>query len=299
MYQNIKRYYDIYPLIKPTVKMRILYIISILIMMYQKPMAQSLKVMTYNIRLDVPKDGENNWDHRKESVVELLNFYHPDIFGIQEGLPHQVHYLDSALTDYSYFGVGREDGKDKGEFSALYYDTNRVKLIRQSTFWLSPTSDKVSVGWDAALPRICTYGLFEDTTTKKKFWVFNTHFDHIGVLARKNSASLIIKKVEEVNTDNLPVVVMGDLNSEPDSEPIKTFNDAFTDAASISKKAPYGPEGTFNGFDIEQLLTRRIDYIFVKGMEVQSLHQIDDRKKNNYYVSDHLPVMAEVELINQ
>lgn len=261
--------------------------------------AQSIKVITYNIRLDVPKDGENNWNHRKESVVELLKYYHPGIFGIQEGLPHQVHYLDSALIKYTYVGVGRDDGKEKGEFSALYYDTSLFELIKQSTFWLSEKSNEVSVGWDAALPRICTYGLFEDKTTEKKFWVFNTHFDHIGVLARKNSAALILKKIEEINTDDFPVIVMGDLNSEPDSDPIKTFGTAFKDAASISKKIPYGPKGTFNGFNTEQSVTRRIDYIFVKDMEVLSLIQIDDRKKNNYYVSDHLPVMAVLEPISR
>lgn len=276
--------------------MRRLLIISLLFMVHFSSNAQTYKVMTFNIRLDVPKDGENNWEHRKASLTKLIKSYHPDIFGIQEGLPHQVHYLDSTLQDYTYVGVGREDGKEKGEFSALYFDTTRLDIIHHSTFWLSGTSEIPSVGWDAALPRICTYGLFEDKETKQRFWIFNTHFDHVGIMARNGSATLIIQKMKEVNTENVPVVIMGDLNSENESEAIKILSYVLEDATLISKNPLKGPSGTFNGFEIDQPITRRIDYIFVNNFIVDSIVHINDKRENNLNISDHLPVMAELEI---
>lgn len=256
-------------------------------------MAQPLKVMTYNIRYDNPNDGINNWEHRKNAIVELIAHYQPSIFGIQEGLFHQVSYLDSALRDYNYFGIGR-DGNQKGEYSAIFFNKKKLKVIEQSTFWLSETSDKVSRGWDAALPRICTFGLFEDLKTGQRFWVFNTHFDHKGIKARNNSAALILEKIKEINTETLPIVLMGDFNSTPESTAIKTLSKALTEASSVSQTPISGPKGTFNGFDKDSPLTDRIDYIFVKGLIVLSVAHIEDRKKDGYWISDHLPVMAEL-----
>ena len=155
--------------------------------------AQSHSFMTYNIRYATERDGVNAWSNRKAFLSDQIKFYSPDVFGIQEGLLRQVSYLDSALTQYQYIGVGRDDGKEKGEFSAIFYDTEKLKVIENSTFWLSETPEKISIGWDAAMERICTYALFENLVSGQKFYVFNTHFDHIGKVAREKSADLILK----------------------------------------------------------------------------------------------------------
>jgi endonuclease/exonuclease/phosphatase family metal-dependent hydrolase len=182
----------------------------------------------------------------------------------------------------------------EGEFCAIYFDTTRYKIRNNSTFWLSETPDAVSVGWDAALERICTYGLFDDKNSGEKFWVFNTHFDHLGVIARKKSSALILKKIKEINTQSLPVILMGDFNSISDSEPIKILKKDLIDALQISLDILKGPQGTFNDFDEMLPIDNRIDYIFTKNVKVLSYRHIDDRLNNNRHISDHLPVMIEI-----
>jgi len=255
---------------------------------------QSHFLISYNIRYDNNWDVENSWSLRKNSIRQLLNDYNPSIFGIQEGLLNQVDFIDSSLIKYDYVGVGRDDGKMEGEFCAIYFDTTRYKIRNNSTFWLSETPDVVSVGWDAALERICTYGLFENKTSGEEFWVFNTHFDHLGVIARKKSSALILKKIKEINTQSLPVILMGDFNSIPDSDPIKILKSDLIDALQISLENLEGPQGTFNGFDMMLPIDNRIDYIFTKNVKVLSYRHIDDRLNNNRHISDHLPVMIEI-----
>lgn len=253
--------------------------------------SQNINLISYNIRYDNKGDSINNWNDRKETMAALIQHYDADIVGTQEALHHQVTYLDSALPGFSYLGVGRDDGKEKGEYTAIFYNTDKFKVLKTNTFWLSETPEKVSIGWDAALERICTYALFEDLGTKKQFWVFNTHFDHIGNKARTNSAQLIYKKINEINTTDLPVILMGDLNLTPDTEAIQFFKKYLTDAKDISKKPFYGPMGTFNGFKQDRVLKDRIDYFFVKDVNVLSYTHIDDRMANNKHISDHLPVL--------
>ena len=256
---------------------------------------QEYSVMSYNIRYDNLHDKNNSWENRKDGIVNLLNYYHPDLFGIQEGLYYQLQFIDKNLVDYSFVGVGRENGDKNGEFSAVFYDTTKFSLVTTSTFWLSETSDTVSVGWDAMLERICTYGLFENLKTKNRIWVFNTHFDHIGEKAREKSAELILSKTDELNSTDLPVIVMGDLNSYPDSKPIQIFKSRLSDALEISVKPIYGPTGTFNGFNSNEMVESRIDYVFTSKLSVLSCIHIDDRLNNNSFVSDHLPVFVTVE----
>lgn len=255
--------------------------------------SQTTSFMTINIRYDNPNDTPNNWYERKAEMVQLLNHYEPEIFGIQEGLAHQVSYLDSTLTDYQYIGVGRDDGKTQGEYSAIFFDTTVYEVIEQSTFWLSETPDEISVGWDASMERICTYGLFKHKASGLQCWVFNAHFDHIGEAARSNSASLILTKIRQLNKQNLPVVVMGDFNALPVSRAITAFKTALDDGQDISIKPFYGPVGTFNRFS-DQVLPGRIDYIFTSKLKVLTYVHIDDRRENNLFISDHLPVMVEV-----
>jgi len=253
-------------------------------------------IISYNIRYDNKWDKNNNWLLRRERLCRQLRDYHPSIFGIQEGLLHQVAFIDIALPNYDYIGVGRDDGETKGEFCAIYFDTTRFEIIENSTFWLSENPEEVSIGWDAAMERICTYGLFAEKESEKKIWVFNTHFDHIGQNSRKESAELILNKINTINKQLYPVILMGDFNSTPESSPIKVIKNEFDDALDISSSKLSGPLGTFNGFDFKHPTDKRIDYIFAKNLKIRSYRHVDDRLKNNHFISDHLPVMVEVKL---
>ena len=257
--------------------------------------SQPHSIISYNIRYDNDWDIENSWKIRRNKVSQILVQYSPSIIGIQEGLLNQVQYIDSSLIDYDYVGVGRDDGKKKGEFCAIYFDTTRYVLLKNSTFWLSETPDTISVGWDAALERICTYGLFKDRITKKEFWVFNTHFDHIGVVAREKSSELILKRIDKINRQSLPVVLMGDFNSTPNSPPVKEIKTELSDALKISLEKLQGPRGTFNGFNEDLPIEKRIDYIFTNDLKVISYTHINDRLNNNRHISDHLPVMIKIQ----
>ena len=256
--------------------------------------SQPHTIISYNIRYDNNWDIENSWEIRRNNIIQMLIKYSPSILGIQEGLLTQVKYIDSSLINYDYVGVGRDDGKEKGEFCAIYFDTSRYVLLKNSTFWLSETPDTISVGWDAALERICTYGLFKDRITKKEFWVFNTHFDHIGIIAREKSSRLILKRIKKINRQSLPVILMGDFNSIPNSPPVKEIITELSDALQLSTEKLHGPRGTFNGFNEDLPIEKRIDYIFTKKLKVLSYRHINDRLENNRHISDHLPVMIKI-----
>ena len=254
--------------------------------------AQTIDIISYNIRYDNPGDAPNNWDNRKDFLISQLNFYNPDVFGIQEGLIHQVKEIDEGLQDYAYFGVGRDHGDERGEHTAVFYNTKRVRLLEQSTFWLSLTPEKPSKGWDAALPRTCTYGIFQNKSDGSKFMVFNTHFDHVGVKAREESSKLILEKIKELNTEDYPVVVTGDFNLESDSPGVQVILKEMADTHIAAGANAFGPEGTFNGFEFNKPVERRIDYIFVSDdFEVLKSAILSD-SEDTRYPSDHLPVFA-------
>ncbi len=260
-------------------------------------LSQDLKIMSYNIKLDYPKEGKNSWTNRKPFMVNQIKFYEPDVLGVQEAMPNQMKNLDSLLTDYSFVGVGRDDGKDEGEYSAIFYKKNDLEVVKSSTFWLSQTPDKVSMGWDAVCNRVCTYALFQHKETKKKFWVFNTHFDHVGKEARTKSAVLILDKIKGLNTENHPVFLTGDFNMEPNHESIDYITQTLKDSKEVTE-LDFGPEGTFNGFHFDQPVTRRIDYVFVsEDVEVNKYAVLSD-SWNMQYPSDHLPVLIEAKLTN-
>lgn len=260
--------------------------------------AQETRVMTYNIKYDNTNDTINNWNGRKGAIVDLIKHYRPDFLGTQEVLHNQLLYLDNSLGSHSYIGVGREDGKQKGEYSPVFYNTSKFELLKNRTFWLSEIPDEVSVGWDAALERICTYGLFKNRNTGLELYVFNSHFDHIGKVARTESAMLILQKIQEINSENLPVILMGDLNLTPDTAPIRLIKTKMEDGLEISKEPFYGPSGTFSGFDHKMIVNKRIDYIFTKNVKVKSYIHIDDKMENNKYISDHLPVLLTLDTKN-
>lgn len=257
---------------------------------------QNLKIMTYNIRLDVASDGENAWPNRKDYFNSQITFYSPDIFGVQEATPNQVLEIASAQTNYNRFGIGREEN-GTGEACTIYYKKDRFKVEQSNTFWLSETPNVVSRGWDAACNRVCTYGLFKDLKTKKTFWVFNLHLDHMGEVARVKGVQLALSKIKELNTKNYPVFLMGDFNSEPDTKQIVEIKKVMDDTKDISIEKPFGPSGTFNDFKHNEPVTLLLDYIFVSknsGLKIQK-HAVLSDSKDLKYPSDHLPVLIEID----
>jgi len=253
--------------------------------------------MSYNIRLDLKSDGENQWDKRKDKVAALMNYYEADFIGGQEVQHHQLTYLLEHLNGYSYIGVGRDDGKEAGEYSCIFYKKDKFEVLRQSTFWLSTTPDTVSKGWDAAIVRVCTYGLFKNKKTKQIFWVFNTHFDHIGRQARLESAKLIVKKIKELNTKNYPVLLSGDFNSKPDDEPSQYMMANMQNIRNISKLL-HGNTDTWNAFKFNEKPNGCIDYIFTnndKRISVSKFATLTD-SYDMKYPSDHFPILATVQI---
>lgn len=255
---------------------------------------KKLKIMSYNIRWNSPNDGFNHWNNRKSNVAQLILKESPDFVGMQEVVHGQLEYIDSVLSDYAYIGVGREDGQTKGEYSPIFYRKESFTLLKTKTFWLSETPDRVSVGWDAALERICTYGQFQHTESKQRFWVFNTHFDHVGTQARRAATALIIQKMRTLNTDNEPAILTGDLNLTPDTQAIKALQREFTDSGSAFDTSPE-QAATFNGFDTLAIGTRRIDYIFSSGLKLINASRLLHKTSQGGWASDHHPVQAKFE----
>jgi endonuclease/exonuclease/phosphatase family metal-dependent hydrolase len=254
-----------------------------------------IKAMSYNIRLDIASDGDNRWDLRKDKVAGLMNYYEADFIGMQEVLLNQLKYLQEHLIEYNFIGVGRDDGKEAGEFSCIFFKKDEFNVIQQSTFWLSPTPDSPSKAWDAAYKRVCTYGLFQDKKTKQRFWVFNTHFDHVGKTARLESAKLIIERIHELNNKNFPVILMGDFNSRPEEPPVEYIIANMDNSRAISKMV-HGPADTWNAFKFHEKPNGCIDYVFVskdKKITVSKFITITD-SYDLKYPSDHLPVMATI-----
>ncbi len=255
--------------------------------------AQS-KIMSFNIRYDNPNDGLNWWDLRKNEVVELLKYYRPDFIGIQEALPNQTKYIAENLDAYKFIGHGRDGLDTDSEGVPIFYNSTKYELLEEEQFWLSETPEKVSRGWDAALNRIVVYGIFRSKATNQTFHVFNTHFDHMGETARLKSAELLVNYIRKNNFVHKKVVLMGDFNILPSESPIKLIEQVFKDSYRIEDLPVYGPIGTFSGFDTIETVTKRIDYIFTKNVDIKSYRCIDDKRKNNLYPSDHFPIIIEI-----
>jgi endonuclease/exonuclease/phosphatase family metal-dependent hydrolase len=260
--------------------------------------AQDLNVMSFNIRLNIASDSLNAWPYRKDYVASEVLFHEIHILGVQEALHDQMLDLKSRLNKFSYAGGARDDGKTKGEYSAIFYDTSRLQLLRTQTFWLSLTPEVPgSKSWDAAITRIVTWARFKDRKTKTSFYVFNTHFDHMGQTARKESAGLLKNKVAEIAGQN-HVIIMGDFNAPPTEESIKRLVDKtdtlqFTDTKELSETPHYGPTGTFNGFSNKEKNNLPIDYIFTRGKKWKvRKHATISQTWGGRFASDHFAVMA-------
>lgn len=261
--------------------------------------SKTTTVMSFNIRYDNPKDGAQNWHKRKANVVRMLHFYDVDIIGMQEVLNNQLQYLKDNLDQYSTIGVGREDGKTKGEFAPIFYKKERFDEIKSGTFWLSETPEKVSRGWDAALERIATWALLMDKNNNTEVLFINTHFDHRGQKARIESSRLLKKRTFEL-ADLRPVIITGDFNLTPESEGIKRLlepekSHAILNSSEIAKYT-YGPEWTTCGFDGRAFEKRKIiDYVFVKNIRKVNRYAVFAEMLNEIYLSDHCPVFVELE----
>lgn len=260
-----------------------------------------LNLMTFNVRYDNPSDSANNWKFRRDFAASMILKNRVDVMGTQEVLSNQLTDLLGAMPQYSYVGVGRKDGKTAGEYSAVFYRKDRFQLLRSGTFWLSENPNAVGIkGWDAAIERIVTWAVLKDKATGKEFAFVNTHFDHIGQVARRESAKLLLAKVDEI-ANGMPVIVSGDLNSTPDSEVIKILTDAntdnhLTDSRSIAAEI-LGPSWTFHGFGTVPVESRTIiDYIFIKNkVSVQQVSVISEMQ-GKIYLSDHNPVLVKASL---
>lgn len=258
-----------------------------------------LRVMSFNIRYDEPRDGVNAWANRKQHVADVIRFHKTDTAGLQEALATQLSDLKAALKIFGTCGVGRTDGKEGGEFSAIIYNTKRLKMQDCRTFWLSPTPDVPgSRGWDAAFPRVVSWARFKDRSSGRTFFHFNTHFDHMGKTARIESAKLLLEKIKLI-AGNKPFVVTGDLNFTEDAEAYGVLTQKgsesplLADARYISRNGHFGPTSTFSGF--KQLEPgRKIDHIFVsRGTDVAE-HAVLADQWDGLWASDHLPVLAEI-----
>jgi len=259
----------------------------------------SLRIMTFNVRVNVASDSSNAWPYRKDTAVSMIRFHKADIAGLQEALKEQVDDLAARLPEYGWFGIGRDDGKDAGEFMAVFYRTDRFDVLIDSTFWLSENPSTPGLSWDAACNRVVTLGKFKDKKTDKIFYLFNTHFDHKGQIARRESSKLLLKSINGI-AGTSPVIVTGDFNSTPDSEHYKILTQGdngikLIDSKNVSYYPHHGPTGTWTGFKTAYYPNRQpIDYIFIRNNVKVLLHGTLSDSFDGRFPTDHMPVLAEI-----
>lgn len=259
----------------------------------------NLKVMTFNIRMDTPVDGDYSWEHRKECAGQMVKEQNCDLIGTQEVLHHQLIDLQTALPQYAVVGVGREDGKTQGEYSAIFYKKDRFDELDAGTFWLSETPEMAgSKGWDGACERVASWALLKEKKTNQKVFFINTHLDHIGVTARREGVNLLLDRAFTL-AQGSPIVVTGDFNAEPTSDVIQNVvNTAQKNHLLNSQEVAEVKKGTnwtFHNYDRLPIEQREyIDYIFVSSPATVKSYKVLPMKYNNQFVSDHSPVVSEI-----
>jgi endonuclease/exonuclease/phosphatase family metal-dependent hydrolase len=279
-------------------KIRYFFLLLILSFTIPKTQAQQLNIGTYNLRYDNADDSVNGngWRQRYPVMAKIIRFNDLDIFGTQEGLYHMLNNLADSLPGYKWIGVGRDDGIQGGEHSAIFYKTTKFRIIKQGNFWLSTITDKPNKGWDAVLPRICTWAEFEEIRTGFKFYFFNLHMDHIGVIARRESAKLVLSKVREM-AQNVPTILTGDFNVDQTSESYAVVNNSglLKDSYDLSPiKLDY--DDSYNAFNVNKNNgNSRIDHIFVSKQFKVKRYAILTNTFHGRIPSDHYPVVAIVE----
>jgi len=256
----------------------------------------SLRVMSYNIRYLNTIDSINVWDNRKDKVAGLINYHQADLIGVQEAVLSQIKDLEAKLPDFAWYGVGRMDGKEDGEFSAIYYRKSRFKLLDSGTFWYSETPNTPgSKSWDDYFPRMASWVKLKDKQTGRTFFHFNTHYDHRGAFTREKSSEILVQQTAAI-AGKLPMLITGDFNTTETSKPYQVLvnNTGLQDAKYISQTPHYGPAGTSSGFWVKKTIRAKIDYIFVNKPVQVLQHAILTDQQDGRYFSDHLAVIAEV-----
>ena len=247
-----------------------------------------LSVMSFNIRYGDANDGTNSWPYRAGAVVEMIQDQNPDIFGVQEALDYQVKFLTEYPGNYKSVGVGRDDGKKKGEHMSIFYNKKVISLLKWGTFWLSETPDKPSLGWDAACYRTATWALLKDKRSGKKFYYVNTHLDHVGWEARRKGLALIVDRIDAMNPEGLPMILTGDFNMTADREEFNDLKERMQDAREIAPVTDHSC--TYHGWG--KVGGDPIDFIFVKGFLVESYETVRKPYAERNFVSDHYPIKA-------
>jgi endonuclease/exonuclease/phosphatase family metal-dependent hydrolase len=257
-----------------------------------------LRMMTFNIRYDNPGDSLNNWQYRKDVAAGIIKEYDVDLLGTQEVLNNQLNDLKERLPQYVAIGVGRADGKEAGEYSAIFYKKDKFEEEKSGYFWLSETPEIAgSKGWDGACERIATWAILKEKHTGKRLLFINTHLDHVGKVARREGVKLLLERAKAEN-NGLPVLITGDFNASPESEVIRHVlaDGKFFDTRLL---APSVPEvnGTFHGFGKIPVERRQIiDYVFVTGGIDVNSYAVVPEKRNDVYLSDHRPVVVHIEI---
>lgn len=259
--------------------------------------AQKLTVGTYNLRYDNPGDSGNLWVNRAPVVAALIRFHDFDIFGTQEGLKNQLDNITNALPQYARYGLGRDDGIDKGEHSAIFYKKDEFNLLNKGDFWLSQTPEKPSLGWDATCcNRICSWVYLQHKKSGRKFYFFNAHYDHQGVVAREESSKLILKKIKDI-AGKEPVIFTGDLNGSRSSEWYQAIaNSRILNDTYSQVKFPYANNASFNAFGKAKESTEIIDHIFVTDHFTVNKWGLLTDSYYGKFPSDHFPVLAEINM---
>ena len=267
-------------------------LLSVLFLCGCRTADESITLATFNIRCPVDKTP-HTWNERKPRCLAVIKQNRFDIFGVQEAIRFQLD--DLVGNEYQFIGGGRDDFKDKGEFSAILYRKDRFELIKGGTFGLSEKPDVPGFkSWKTAYPRIATWGLFRDKITGKVFIYYNTHLDHISELARINGIKLLVEHARK-NAAGKPLVISGDFNAKPDSGTYKTAKSLLLDSAVISQTPHTGPVYTFQGFG-RYKPEQPIDYIFVSKEFTVLSHKTDDTKFPEGFASDHFPVVTKLQI---
>lgn len=277
-------------------KQRILLIAVLLMATVTGLRAQSFTVGSFNIRYDNKSDTGNLWIKRAPVVANLIRFHGFDVLGVQEGLKNQIDDISNALPEYARYGKGRDDGKDAGEHSAIYYRKDKFKLLKSGDFWLSEMPDKPGKGWDATCcNRICSWVYLQDIASKKSFYTFNVHFDHQGVIARRESGKLVLARIKKIAGAD-PVLLTGDLNGARNSEwYLSIANSGVLKDVYAEVEFPYENNSSMNGFRTP-LGTAVIDHIFMsKDFSALKWGILTDTYFGKY-PSDHFPILAVVSL---
>ena len=248
----------------------------------------TLKVMSYNIRLGSANDGTNSWGLRYPATAEMIEDQIPDIFGVQEALASQIRFIEDNFVNYKSVGVGREDGKKDGEHMSIFWNKKTVSLLKWGTFWLSETPEKPSMGWDAACKRTATWALMKCKKTGKKFYYVNTHLDHKGVEAQKNGLKLIVDRIDDINPEGYPMILTGDFNITPDNPNLVELDSKMQSVRKVAEKTDN--HDTFNGWGKGKGV---IDYIYASGFSAYPEYQtVTKRYADRKFVSDHYPICA-------